>query len=145
MEFRVLLILSYSEITINILLAIFQFFVMVFLFRQLLKPKSPFCSAYFALLNLVYLIDFIFTFFWIYGHLVLYRSTAPWMPAVNFVSTYAQSLLGAWEFLLALNRCTALAFPRLYKKVSWGLQFSVVQHGLSCRRFGPQCSLVTRN
>ena len=117
MDLTLFFILFYIENALNILLVIFQFFVIIFLFRQLLNPKSPFRSAYFAILILVYIGDFVFSFFWIYGHLVFYRNTAPLMPVVSMVEWWAQSLLGIWEFFLALNRCTAMAFPYLHKRV----------------------------
>lgn len=117
MQLNTAVILTNLEVSLNILLIIFQITVIVFLFAQIRKIKSIFRSAYFIILVSMYVLDIVFSIAWIYGHLVFYSRFAPYMIAVNVVQWYAQNLLGFWEALLGLNRCTALAFPMLHNMV----------------------------
>ena len=102
-------------------LAGFDLMVVIFLCREWTKPKSIFSSSYFIILNYGYMIDVVFTVFWIYGHINNYSPTDPLTPAVIITQWFAQLDLGLWNAILGFNRCTALAFPTAHKKVGFWL------------------------
>lgn len=105
------------EVSIHICCTSLTIPIIIFLFSQFRNAKSAYNSAYFIILGCHYVYSILYAACWIYGQLVRYNPEYPFMPFVNAIQLHYQSLPGFVDTILAINRCTGLAFPWLYKKV----------------------------
>lgn len=121
--------ISYDPITwcIEILYyfcSIFEVLVIIFLFAQVFKKKSDFKSSFYLILNVDYCISFIICLFW-FIHDMGGHSCTIIVYITALQEWYGLFLYGFCNFLLGLNRCTALAFPLHHKKVRFSRFFTV--------------------
>lgn len=114
--------ISYDPFTWTIeilyyLCSILEVSVITFFILEYFKHKSDFKTSFYLILNIDYSVSFIICLFWFLYDFFGYTSeTFGYITA--FQEWYGLFFYGFCNFLLGLNRCSALAFPFNHKRVS---------------------------
>ena len=109
------LISTYS----NYVGALFEFTVIAFLITKILRNEVYFQSAYFVLYWIGLSVDFIAALIWFLNFACFQYQNRVLYFADNLSFWYSTLFVGFWNFVLAINRFTALLFPLKQARVSF--------------------------
>uniref|UniRef100_A0AC35GJK5 Serpentine receptor class gamma n=1 Tax=Panagrolaimus sp. PS1159 TaxID=55785 RepID=A0AC35GJK5_9BILA len=128
MDQKLVRTIYYLLMAIHIVLYFVQIGICIFICAEWRKAKSTYKSAYFIILISFYCLDLPCQVLWVYGRTINYNLNDPLLPLILISQWYKGYVIGIWEAVLGLTRCTAMAFPNLHNKL-WdgkGLWFALL-------------------